>query len=229
MTQIAMPARTEDASASNLFERLVDRAVASGDDRSRKQVERVVRRHPRASAADVVTILEHRYRRRVKTLSAAVGLTAAVPGVGTGIAAVLTAANVGTFLRMSTTFVGSVARVHGVPVEDADRRRTLVLGALLGEDGARAVTGNLGVSSLYWGRGVLGRLPLGTVRAVNKGLSRRLVRSATERTGALLLGRLAPFGVGAVVGWMLGRGLSNQVVTGVRAALGPVPAGQSMN
>lgn len=218
--------------AANLLERRVERALAAGAGRSRAHAEQVARRNPGASPADVVAILERRYRRRVSTLSAAVGLTAAVPGVGTGIAAALTAANIGSFLRASTTFVGAVAHVHGIPLDDVARRRTLLLAALLGEDGARAVSGQLGVSSLYWGRGLLGRLPIGTVRAVNKGLSRRVVRVATAKGGAVLLGRLAPFGIGAVVGWLLGRRMAKQVVTGARDAFGPPPstwdvAGQS--
>jgi hypothetical protein len=207
--------------AANAFERRVEKALASGAGRSRSLAEKVAAANPGASPADVVALLERRYRRRVSMLSAAVGLSAAVPGVGTGVAALLTTANLGSFLRMSTTFVGAVAHVHGVDVEDVARRRTLLLAALLGEDGARALHGELGVSTLYWGRGLLTRLPLGTVRAVNKGLSRRLVRAAAAKGGAMMLGRLAPFGVGAVVGWFVGRRLAAQVVTGAREAFGP--------
>lgn len=210
--------------AANALERRIEKALASGAGRSRALAEKVAADNPGASPADVVALLERRYRRRVSVLSAAVGLTAAVPGVGTGVAALLTAANLGSYLRASTTFIGAVAHVHGVEVEDVARRRTLLLAALLGEDGARALHGELGVSSLYWGRGLLTRLPLGTVRAVNRGLSRRLVRVAAAKGGALMLGRLAPFGIGAVVGWFLGRRLANQVVSGARDAFGPVPA-----
>lgn len=228
MTQTTAAVRTEPESgrAANLLERLLDKALATGAGRSQRQAEKVARKNPGACPADVVATLERRYRRRVSTLSAAVGLSAAVPGLGTGIAAALTAANIGSFLRASTTFVGAVAHVHDVPVEDVVRRRTLLLAALLGEDGARAVSGQVGMSSLYWGRGLLGRLPLGTVRAVNKGLSRRLVRVMTAKGGAVLLGRLAPFGIGAVVGWLFGRRMAKQVITGAHAAFGPVAAGQ---
>ncbi|WP_152192979.1 hypothetical protein [Georgenia satyanarayanai] len=222
------PATTQRAGevepAANAFERRVEKALASGAGRSRALAEKVAAAHPGASPADVVALLERRYRRRVSVLSAAVGLTAAVPGVGTGVAALLTTVNLGSFLRASTTFVGAVAHVHGVDVEDVARRRTLLLAALLGEDGARALRGELGVSTLYWGRGLLTRLPLGTVRAVNRGLSRRLVRTVAAKGGAMMLGRLAPFGIGAVVGWFLGRRLAGQVVAGARDAFGTAPA-----
>lgn len=213
----------EPAPAGNVLGRVVERVASSGAGRSGALAERIARDNPDAGPADVIALLERRFRRRVSTVSALVGLTAAVPGVGTGVAVVLTAANLATFLRTSTTFVGAVAHVHGVAVDDAARRRTLVLASLLGEDGARAVEGELGVSSLYRGRGVLTRLPLGTVRAVNRGLSRRLVRVATTKGGAALLGRLAPFGVGAVIGWWLGRRLAREVIRGARDAFGPPP------
>lgn len=214
----------EPGPAGTAVARAVERAASAGAGRSRALAERVARENPDASPADVVALLERRFRRRVSTASALVGLSAAVPGVGTGVAAVLTAANILTFLRTSTTFVGAVAHVHGVAVEDVARRRTLVLASLLGQDGARAVEGELGVSTLYRGRGLLTRLPLGTVRAVNRGLSRRLVRAATAKGGAVLLGRLAPFGIGALIGWWLGRRLARQVILGARDAFGPPPA-----
>ncbi len=209
--------------AANALERRVEKVLASGAGRARAHAEKVAAANPGASPTDVVALLERRYRRRVSVLSAAVGLTAAVPGVGTGVAALLTTVNLGSYLRASTTFVGAVAHVHGLDVEDVARRRTLLLAALLGEDGARALHGELGVSTLYWGRGLLTRLPLGTVRAVNKGLSRRLVRVLAVKGGAMALGRLAPFGIGAVVGWFVGRQLASQVVSGARDAFGPVP------
>src|SRR5690625_4211732 len=40
--------------------------------------------------------------------------------------------NVGTFLHVSTTFIGAVAHVHGVDLDDLPRRRTLLLASLLG-------------------------------------------------------------------------------------------------
>lgn len=214
----------EPAGAATILERLVDRALAGSEGRAAARTARIRRAHPGASPADVIALLERDYRRRVRGVSALVGLSAAVPGVGTGVAVALTVANVGTYLRASTTFVAAVTQVHGIPVADVARRRGLALGALLGADGARAVQGQLGVRSLYWGRGLLTRLPLGTVRMVNRGLARRVVGALGAKGGVLALGRLAPFGVGAVIGWTLGGRLARQVITGTRDAFGPPPA-----
>lgn len=214
----------EPAGAATILERLVDRALAGSEGRAAARTARIRRAHPGASPADVIALLERDYRRQVRGVSALVGLSAAVPGVGTGVAVALTVANVGTYLRASTTFVAAVTQVHGIPVADVARRRGLALGALLGADGARAVQGQLGVRSLYWGRGLLTRLPLGTVRMVNRGLARRVVGALGAKGGVLALGRLAPFGVGAVIGWTLGGRLARQVITGTRDAFGPPPA-----
>lgn len=219
----AGPVRPVGPSA-RVVERLVDRAVAGSEGRAAARTARIRRARPGASPADVIALLERDYRRRVRGISALVGLSAAVPGVGTGVAVALTAANVGTFLRASTDFIAAVTQVHGIPVADAARRRALLLGSLLGQDGARAVQGQLGIRSLYWGRGLLTRLPLGTVRMVNRGLARRVVSALGAKGGVLALGRLAPFGVGAVVGWVLGGRLATQVLTGTREAFGPPPA-----
>lgn len=223
MSAATVTTATKNEPAANTLERLVERAISAGAKREQALVRKVTRKHPDATPADLVALLEQRYRRRVGRLSGLVGLSAAVPGIGTGVAALLTTVNLASFLRDTTTFVGAVAHVHGVAVDDVARRRTLLLASLLGDDGARAVHEKLGPSTLYWGRGLLTRLPLGTVRAVNKGLSRRLVRAATTKGSAVLLGRLAPFGVGALIGWWAGRRLATQVVNGTRDAFGPPP------
>jgi len=218
------PPVTEVEPPNNALERLVERALAAGAARAGSQVEKIRRASPDATPAELLATLERGFRRRVGALSAAVGLSAAVPGAGTVLAVALTGVNIASFLRASATFVSAAAHVHGVAVDDVARRRTLLLVSLLGHDGARALHGQLGVSTLYWGRGLLTRLPLGTVRAVNRGLSRRLARVATAKGGAVLLGRLAPFGIGAVIGWFVGRRLAKLVVTGARDAFGPPPA-----
>ena len=63
---------------------------------------------------------------------AAVGGAAAAPGVGTGISLALSAGEALSSLELSTLYVLSVAEVHGVPLDEIERRRTLVLGILLG-------------------------------------------------------------------------------------------------
>ena len=69
----------------------------------------------------------------MQSTGGAVGATAAAPAVGTGVALALTASDIATFFGASAAFALAVASVHGIEVEDADRRRALLLTTILGE------------------------------------------------------------------------------------------------
>ena len=76
----------------------------------------------------------------MQSTGGAVGATAAAPAVGTGVALALTASDIATFFGASAAFALAVASVHGIEVEDADRRRALLLTTILGDAGAKIVT-----------------------------------------------------------------------------------------
>src|SRR5659263_341528 len=128
-----------------------------------------------------------------------------------------------SFLRDAAIHVMAVADVYGVPIDDIERRRSLLLASLMGEEGANAVQTQLGVGSLYWGRALLTRLPTGTVKAVNMSLRRRAARKGAEVGSRALVGRLFPFAIGAVIGYTGGKSMGKEVTKGVREAFGPAP------
>lgn len=204
-------------------ERLLDLAVRRAS-RADEHVAELRRSHPGHSPAELIELLEKRYLRRASRLGGAVGATAAVPGVGTVTALGLTTVQTVAFLSASANHVMGLASIHGVRVEDVERRRTLLLAALLGEEGAEAVSGQLGLGTLYWTKAAITKLPLGTVRAVNKAITHRLLRWGAARGGALALGRLAPFGVGALIGYAGTRAMAKNVIEGTQALFGPAPA-----
>ena len=96
-------------------------------------------RHPEASSAEIVRILERRYLAAVTTGGAAVGATAVVPGIGTGVTLALSGVETVAFLEATTLFAQSVAEVHGIPVADPGRARALVLTLMLGKEGVDLV------------------------------------------------------------------------------------------
>ncbi len=206
------------------LEDLVDQAVALPSGVARAQVDRIRRRYPAAGPRRVVRILERRYLATVTSTGGAVGVAAALPAVGTGTAIVLTTSQAGAFLAASGMLALAVADVHGVELDDLQRRRTLVLASLLGERGSILFERELGTSSVYWASTLLSRLPLTTVRAVNKTLAKRAARFAGTGGAALALGRLTPFGIGAVIGATGARALGGTMIQGVNRAFGPAPA-----
>ena len=151
------------------------------------------------------------------------GAAAAAPAVGTGVALALTASDVATFFGASAAYVLAVASVHGIDVEDSERRTALLLTSLLGESGAKAVTDITGQGAAGVARVMLTRMPIATVKKVNTTLTRRMVRKQVARQGGLFFGRLIPYGIGVVVGVTGGRALGRTVIQGARAAFGVPP------
>ena len=209
-----------------LVDAALDRAVTIPSATIHAHVDSVRRRNPEGSPAEIIGLLEREYLLVVQGTGGAVGAAAAAPAVGTGVAMALTVGDVATFFGASAAFSLAVASVHGIDVEDAERRRALLLATILGESGAKAVTdvGELtGLRGLNVARALLTRMPTGTIRRVNARLTRQLFRRQLARQGGLALGRMVPFGIGAVIGITGGRALGRTVIQGARRAFGPPP------
>lgn len=212
------------ATTPSAVERALDAAIALPARRIQESIARMRRERPDADTAELVEMAASRFRTEAALTSGAVGASAALPVVGTGTATALTVGQTAVFLGSAVTYVLTVAELQGLHVADAERRRALVLSALLGEEGSRAVQGELGLSTLFWAAQLLTQMPIPTVRSVNVELTRRLTRRVAARGGALALGRLIPFGIGAFIGYTGGRALASQVIEGAQAALGPTDA-----
>ena len=212
---------TSRSGRSTALERAVDKAIAIPASRIEERVARMRRDRPGADAAELVELAGARFRRDAGLSSGAVGASAAIPAISTGAAAALTVGQSAAFIASAVTYVLTVAEIQGVHVVDADRRRALVLSALLGKEGSEAVQGQLGLSSMFWAAQVLMQMPLPSVKSINARLIKRVAKRSAAKGGALALGRLLPFGIGAAIGWSGGRALANQVIEGAQAALGP--------
>lgn len=206
-----------------MLDAALDRAVAIPSSAIHAHVDRLRARNPNATPTQIVRLLEKQYVRAVSASGGAVGAAAATPAVGTGVATVLTASEIATFFAASAAFSLAVADVHGIEVEDTARRRALVLATVLGEQGAKTVVAETGLGTRVWARGLLVNMPTATIRRVNSALTRRMVRRQATRQGALALGRLIPFGIGAVIGVTGARALGRTVVIGAQRAFGPPP------
>ncbi len=185
---------------------------------------------PNASPAEVIRILERRYLTAVTAGGALVGASAAIPAVGVATSLALSAVETGGFLETSALFAQSVTEVHGIAVEDPDRARTLVMTLILGNAGsdlikqlAAQATGVGAGRTTFWGEIVTKSLPSAAVKQIANQVKKTFVKrfAVTQSTNAL--GRVLPFGIGAVVGASGNHLLGRQIIRSSREAFPPAP------
>ena len=187
-------------------------------------------RHPEATTAEIVRMLERRYLATVTTGGAAVGATAVVPGIGTGVTLALSGVETVGFLDATALFAQSLAELHGIRVDNPDRARALVLTLMLGKEGVDLVAqlgrqlAGKGVSrDRYWGELITKSLPRAAVGPLVDRLKTTFVHQFAAKGGASIIGKALPFGIGAAVGGTGNHLLGRRVVIGSRRAFGVPP------
>nr|WP_255576897.1 hypothetical protein [Cryobacterium sp. 1639] len=193
-------------------------------------IRSIRRRHPDASPEQIVRILERRYLAAVTSGGAAVGATAVIPGVGTGITLALSGVETAGFLEATALYAQSVSEVHGITVDDPERARALVMTMMLGHEGsdlvrqlAGQVSGGGVARNAYWGELVTTSLPRAIMGPLTDKLKRTFIRQFAAKGGASLIGKAVPFGIGAVIGGMGNHILGKRVVSSSRLAFGQAP------
>jgi len=126
-------------------------------------------------------------------------------------------------LDLSTLYVLSVAEVHGVPLDEIERRRTLVLGILLGESGSKSIGKVAERTGQHWARQFVSAVPTATLKQINKVLGRNFVTKYGTKQGIIVLGRAVPFGIGALIGGAANATVATLAVRAARRAFGPAP------
>jgi hypothetical protein len=210
--------------------RMLDRVLAIQRPAVLAHLRSIRLRHPDASPAEIVRVLERRYLAAVTTGGAAVGATAVVPGIGTGVTLALSGVETVGFLEATTLFAQSVAEVHGIAVDDPDRARALVLTLMLGKEGVDLLAQLAGQAAgrspgrpAYWGELVTKTIPRAAVGPIVDRLKSAFVRQFAARGGASWVGKALPFGIGAAVGGAGNNILGRRVLVGARRAFGPAP------
>lgn len=191
----------------------------------RAYVARLRKSSPQATPAEIVTRLEKHYLAAVMASGAAVGSAAAFPGIGTLAALSAVAGETVLFLEATAAFVLAVADVHGIPVDDRERRRTLVLSVLVGDEGKGAVKDLLGpgrTSGAWLAEAEL--LPLPVVSQLNTKLMQYFVKKYTIKRTAMAFGKMLPVGIGAAIGGGGNRLMGKKIVANARSAFGAAPA-----
>jgi hypothetical protein len=202
---------------------LLDRAIGLQAPLVRKNIARARQRNPEATPAELVRTLERMYVSALTGTGIAVGGAAAAPAVGTGIALALSAGEAFSSLELSTLFVLSVAEVHGVRLDEIERRRTLVMGVLLGRSSSATIGKVAERTGQHWGRHLVSKVPLATLRQINSVLGPNFITKYGTKQGIIVLGRIVPFGIGAVIGGGANATVASLAVRAARHAFGPAP------
>lgn len=203
---------------------LLDRAQRLQAPAVQKYVASLREKYPDDSPAQIIRRLEKRYLTAVTGSGGAVGATAAVPGVGTMTAMGAMTGETAFFLEASALLALAIAEVHGIPLHDIERRKALVFAVALGEEGVIAlgrVVGTRGGALRSLGSS---SVPRSALTKLNKSLVSKLSRKYFFRKAPLMLGKLMPAGIGAVIGGVGGRALGGRVVHNAREAFGPPPS-----
>ncbi|MFC7490469.1 MULTISPECIES: hypothetical protein [unclassified Knoellia] len=216
--------RSVDESASSsrtarAFESAVTKALSVQQPAVDAYINRVRRTRPDASPAEVIKALNKYYLSTVSTTGGAAGAAAIVPGVGFPAALL----DLMAFTEASALYVLALAEVHGVPVTDLERRRTLVMGVLLGNSGSKLVERAAGRTGAHWGKLLTNSIPASSLKQANKVLGHNFVTKYGTKQGVVVLGKQAPLGFGAMIGAGGNAFFGYGVVKSAKRAFGPPP------
>ncbi|WAB81435.1 hypothetical protein OVN18_13015 [Microcella daejeonensis] len=183
-------------------------------------IKEVRRKNSTATPAQVMKSIESQYVATTTIASAAVGASASIPAVGIPVAIGLGVADLIFFYETTALFALCMAELRGIPIEDPERAKALVLGALLGEkrkskitelvlgalpagatiSGARAVANVAGSGGgTKWGDLLAQQLPDSALVPVTMVLAKQAIAQGAVMGGVKISSKAIPV-IGAVAG-----------------------------
>lgn len=186
---------------------------------ARKNYERLRRVSPDATPAELCEQLTKYYLNAVTVSGGVAGGVGVVPGAALASAGV----DAVSFLEGSVLYVLTLAEIHGLHPEDAERRGLLVRTILIGDSAVTALGKGTQRTSQYWGKQIVSGIPMSTVKQVNKVLGPRFVTKYGTKTGVVVLSKQVPFGIGAGLGAGANHLVARSIIKQSRNVLGPPP------
>jgi hypothetical protein len=211
------------AERQNLVRSALDSALRVHGSAVEKNIARARQRHPDATPTEVIRTLERMYRSTLTGTGAAVGAVAAVPAVGTGTALALSGGEVLSTLELTALFAFSLAHIHGIPLDEIERRRTLVMGIMLGGSGAETIPKIAERTGRHWAKQIVAKVPASKLQQINRVLGKNFITKYGTKQGIIVLGSVVPFGIGAVIGGGANLVLAQTAIRASRRAFGPPP------
>lgn len=157
------------------FQDRVFKAIAVQRPAATAYIREIRRKKRNATPAEVMKTIESQYVATTTAASAAIGASASIPAVGVPVAIGLGVGDLIFFYETTALFALCMAELRGVPIDDPDRAKAIVLGALLGEKKKNQVTSM-----------VLAALPAGASIAGARGAAGLVASNAAPKWGDLL-------------------------------------------
>lgn len=179
VVNVASGGASPSAKLPDDFQDKVFKAIAVQRPAVAAYIKEVRRKNPEATPAQVMKTIESQYVATTTAASAAVGASATIPAVGVPVALGLGVADLLFFYETTALFALCMAELRGIPVEDPDRAKVIVLGALLGEKRRSPVS-----------QIVLSALPAGATVAGARAVAGGALSGATPKWGDLLAQQL---------------------------------------
>lgn len=185
-------------------------------------VARLRRVHPDKSPAELISYLNKIYLATITATGAGAGAAAIIPNGWVQVPVAV--ADLVTFLEASVLYTLSAAEIHGIDVEDVERRRLLVMCVLVGDSAAKSVLEPLvGRTAPYWGKKIVQAIPMPAIDAANKVLGPRFITKYGVKQGTLVLGKQIPLFIGVGIGAGGNHLFGWFVIKAERKILGPPP------
>jgi len=213
--------------AGRILINTLDRAVSIQSSAIVRYVDFLREKNPDAGPAEIQEIIDKHFMRLSTGSGAGAGAAAAIPGIGffTGAAAI--GAESLVFLDAAAWYTMASAQLRGVDITEKERRKALILLALLGSKGTAIVDTlmlDLGSEKGLPSASTLARFSAPKLGEVNNRLMRTALKQVTKKFRRAWLGKIMPLGIGAILGTVANRKLAKNVITNSRESLGPVPA-----
>lgn len=180
-------------------------------------------RRPHATPAEVLAEVDRRYLSLTTSSGLVTGGAAAVPGVGTAASLTTLGCDITVVTASSFDLALAYAYIYGIPVQDLRHRELLGLLVMGGDGAVNTLQKASGRSGPHLSKELLKKIPARSIRKLNKVLGQHFITKTGQR-GVIQLGKVLPFGFGAVIGgggnYLVGR----SVIKTARKLFGPVPA-----
>lgn len=206
------------------FNALLETMLKVSEKHIDKSIAKLLEKNPGISTPELMELVSRRYIRVSETTSAGVGGGAAVPGSGLVVGTALTGAELTVFATNTSLYVLTMARLSGIPTENLEVRKALVMSAVLGEEATKVVSDQIGVGLWNWARTQITENASATLGSVNKALANYAGKKISKKLSGHVVGRFIPFGIGAAIGFLSGRKLAQSTVAGVRAQIASLGA-----